>query len=156
MLKIKGINDISLDSINFKKSNTVLESYLVDDTDDGLFSSINTGVKKLGVHDPDDSIYQATMVFNGSVLFGDIEKDESESRSLADIKAEYSLNFETFQTLSKDEVQSKKLDESLGNELINVMEPYFREMLDQMLSRSKIHMPLLPYNIKEKTYDEEI
>lgn len=156
MLKIKSINDISLDSINFKKSNTVLESYLVDDTDDGLFSSINTGVTKLGVHDPDDSLYRATMVVQGRVLFGDIEKDESESQSLAEIKVEYSLNFETFKSLSKEEVESKKLDESLGNELINIMEPYFREILDQMLSRSKIHMPLLPYNIKEKTYDKEI
>lgn len=156
MAKIKNINDISLDSINFKKSNSTLENYLDNGTDNGLFSSINSGVKKIGVHDPDDSMYRATMVIQGTVFFGDIEKDESESQVLANLAVEYSLNFETVERLSKEELQSKKLDESLGIELIDIMEPYFREILDQMLSRAKIHMPLLPYNIKEKTYDQEV
>lgn len=154
MSQIKFIKKISLNELFFDKSDEVLHEYSISDSSATIYGSMKIGIRRLGRHDPDDGKYNADMLLDGKILYGDSEVDESESSVVSNIKIGYNVEFFSGDPLDHEKIGGREMDDALFQELSDIIEPYFRETLNMLTTKSIIEIPLLPYNIRRSGYEE--
>lgn len=154
MTKIEKIESIVLSRLNFDKNDSVYDEFLSDGEGDSLVANLSANIEKIGVHEPDDGHYRAILSLFGKIkIQNDEDPDKEKSSVLADILIAYQVNFLSKNAIQKNGTDEPDLDEDVANELRDIIEPYYREILQSLFTRSSLEMPPLPYRMRRSKND---